>query len=611
MASINGTGNGVPAEDTDHAVSSPGPMMEDSTAEAEPDPDIYHTAEAELDPEVDHEFLNGINGHHNHDHDDDDDPHDVRGYDSSGYSDHTSTFPFPEAWYPNWMRGVDGYVFCQRLDCRRHPKYFAETATVHDQCFRTVKTVCGEKGIDFNEVKHRLWIAMSWRKPARATASTNLTVGAAAAGEVLRRVAEACGLQKLLSLPLELIIQIEVYSKHAHFWRTIKALAFVEAMLGMPRGPSLSVPLSEIQYWERGGLVLPYTSLPLLPIIRIAVDVHGIEKVERLPEMPTYDGQYSHSRVFIIEEASFFRDVSALIKEGRMRLRADHLRATVTLWNSPARIQFEARLASPNWNVLAHARSYAIELGKVDGISFLFIKGQVVSIHTHRGLESSASVTYDWYGEWAPDQVTWVYLPLSRSDRLLRFGAREYARSGRVFLVGTRMLGDVMFGRPGPGAPKRTMAVSSPTPLTLVYAEDKNDFKDIPVIGVIQKENPPAGTLNLGDVQWPQVAPRRTPAGRHHLRDAYFSSAPLSNVVSVTVFYFADTTRCRGIIFKYGNGGERSVGQCRVGVDRTERFDQPDGLYTQVAVEFPAEPDAQFGHIGQVEEAEEQEDPAA
>lgn len=49
---------------------------------------------------------------------------------------------------------------------------------------------------------------------------------------------------------------------------------------------------------------------------------------------------------------------------------------------------------------------------------------------------------------------------------------------------------------------------------------------------------------------------------------AYFSWAPLAGVLSARTLYDADSGLCRGILFRYENGGERAVGQCRLGADR-------------------------------------------
>lgn len=43
----------------------------------------------------------------------------------------------------------------------------------------------------------------------------------------------------------------------------------------------------------------------------------------------------------------------------------------------------------------------------------------------------------------------------------------------------------------------------------------------------------------------------------------------LAGVSSARTFYDADSGLSRGILYRYDSGGERAVGQCRVGVDRS------------------------------------------
>lgn len=53
------------------------------------------------------------------------------------------------------------------------------------------------------------------------------------------------------------------------------------------------------------------------------------------------------------------------------------------------------------------------------------------------------------------------------------------------------------------------------------------------------------------------------------------SCARLDNVVEVNVFYWQDSNKCAGILLKYSNGGQRALGQCRLGIDRVEEYTSP------------------------------------
>lgn len=96
---------------------------------------------------------------------------------------------------------------------------------------------------------------------------------------------------------------------------------------------------------------------------------------------------------------------------------------------------------------------------------------------------------------------------------------------------------------------------STPAGAALVY--DVSDFFAVSFIGVESGSN--------GYVQFMPHAPV---SPMPPIKDPCFSSAPLSDVVSVEVFR-DQTGFCQGILLTYGNGGRRALGQCRLGVDRS------------------------------------------
>jgi hypothetical protein len=63
--------------------------------------------------------------------------------------------------------------------------------------------------------------------------------------------------------------------------------------------------------------------------------------------------------------------------------------------------------------------------------------------------------------------------------------------------------------------------------------------------------------------------------------DVYFSWAPLTQIQSVNNFHDMSSGACNGIIFYYSNGGERAVGQCHLGVDRSKIVSHPGVLCFQ------------------------------
>ena len=50
-------------------------------------------------------------------------------------------------------------------------------------------------------------------------------------------------------------------------------------------------------------------------------------------------------------------------------------------------------------------------------------------------------------------------------------------------------------------------------------------------------------------------------------RGANYTAAPLDNIVRIDVFHERGSDLCRGLLLEYANGGQRLVGDCRIGAD--------------------------------------------
>ncbi|KAL2134652.1 hypothetical protein VTI74DRAFT_11230 [Chaetomium olivicolor] len=64
---------------------------------------------------------------------------------------------------------------------------------------------------------------------------------------------------------------------------------------------------------------------------------------------------------------------------------------------------------------------------------------------------------------------------------------------------------------------------------------------------------------------------------------ANYTGAPLENVVRIDVFHEPETGFSRGLLLEYANGGQRSVGDCRIGVDSSTRYLRPARLCFRLA----------------------------
>lgn len=165
--------------------------------------------------------------------------------------------------------------------------------------------------------------------------------------------------------------------------------------------------------------------------------------------------------------------------------------------------------------------------------------------------------------------LVWIYLPISKHDRALVLGIREAWQSRDLnVLVRTKLVGDVIIGMQSEGKVKDLCLAASP-PLTIIYGEP-SDGGPVRFFGAhpghpLDKPLPERFQLER---------PGRCPIGDR----AYFSWAPLCDVLSTLVFYDQSTGFCRGILFHYLNGGSRAVGQCRPQVDPAESVVRPGRL---------------------------------
>lgn len=253
-------------------------------------------------------------------------------------------------------------------------------------------------------------------------------------------------------------------------------------------------------------------------------------------------------------------------------------RRTQVLWNTPAPFNLALATASP-WAYNLCARLYAIEVGKIEGLTFFLHKGDIKAIHIHhRGARSSAMSTFHRMCRLFQREADWIYVPFHESDRLQRFAIRHYNRGSKVILLGTEMAGDVIFGVPGASVGE-TRTACSENSLTLVYGDHKDDSSAVPFFGVLDNERPdsPQPIPDVPGVEWPHPVSRSLDM-RRRIRDANVTSAPLADVVSLTVFYIGETENVRGIMLTYANSGPRTVGQCRIQVDRCRTFERPEGL---------------------------------
>lgn len=65
---------------------------------------------------------------------------------------------------------------------------------------------------------------------------------------------------------------------------------------------------------------------------------------------------------------------------------------------------------------------------------------------------------------------------------------------------------------------------------------------------------------------------------RPPIRGGCYSFAPLKYVIRISIYRGTKRKLCRGILLEYQNGAQRSLGQCRLGVDKGKHYTKPTHL---------------------------------
>ncbi|KAK4139871.1 uncharacterized protein C8A04DRAFT_40394 [Dichotomopilus funicola] len=460
---------------------------------------------------------------------------------STSYRGHTRPFPFPQPGYA--IHNVDGYFLCRYPNCERCA-CLPEFAPIHFDCFEIFRQQCS---VTESNALNRLRVLIH----LSATMVDK---------DMLSTICGRTGLPRLHTLPPELLEKIRQYSKYAWLWRYILAFQLADYISASEPDSLRTVPLREIVFWERGGefkrVMGPHQQLPTL---RLTIDTAGISKIERISDTDVYAGECTGRFAFIVQREASIPDVTAQLKDGRLRLKLPVSIQTLYTWNTNVIPSRALSNVYPNdWSSCQNI--YTVEMDRVKGIAFFY---------SHQN--PAAMDTFIRFSNRLGRSLVWIYLPISQRDRVLALGIREELQSRRPSaLFRTKLMGDTTIGPQLDGkAGDRYLAAS--VPLAMMYGE--------PIEGRLIR-------FFGGHCRVPRDGP--LPSRRFLLINpgpcpieddrCFFSWAPLSAVTSTLVFYDQNTGFCRGILFHYRNGGSRAVGQCRLHVDPAKSVVQPGQL---------------------------------
>ncbi|KAF4462660.1 hypothetical protein FALBO_10520 [Fusarium albosuccineum] len=256
--------------------------------------------------------------------------------------------------------------------------------------------------------------------------------------------------------------------------------------------------------------------------------------------------------------------IAAFDDQVNNRLRRVPETSKLPIWNTPAPPDLSSCSAFPagfsSWQ-----RYHAVEVDKITGITFFFLSGRLFGIHIHSTEEPCAMSTYERFANRLGPRIVWIYLSISKKDRLLVLGVREEPKRRLNILARTQKLGNVVLGQHIKGGFK-DRCLGKSAPITLIHGEPIEGYP-VHFFGAycaLSSATPLPDPFRL-------ETPGPDPIGD----DSYFSWAPVEGVSSTITFIDQATGFCRGIMFQYYNGGSRAIGQCRLHVDPTESVIQP------------------------------------
>ncbi|KAK1829468.1 hypothetical protein QBC39DRAFT_133524 [Podospora conica] len=369
--------------------------------------------------------------------------------------------------------------------------------------------------------------------------------------------------------------------------------------------------------------------------IRLVVDSHGIKRVENVPDEQEYE-RHDDVAFITMPESEILGEWSAIIEDGRMTLHhPDKKRARgstrfwITDFKFPAcylrpdmsndegsRINFLRKEDMPSsglstvhdesLQLFNHCKSVNLDPKILTGLTFLYgfdsyglaqLYCELTDIHGHT-VKSTAPNPATVQNSLRTGVSRWIYVPIAPGDEITdlciasKLRAQPNNLPGRpapsVF-IRMKLAGDILVGCRDDRPPYHPPGVV-PHPEALLSSEFST-FSQHPTILFYHKPE-------MGPVTRLRAEPRRSQSfanPRFHRHtwpfdvlkypNVLFSDATLQHVERAAVYrrWIANPGEarryyCTGILFTYKNGGQRAVGECRVGVDNHLVYEKPSEI---------------------------------
>ncbi|UKZ46823.1 hypothetical protein TrVGV298_001033 [Trichoderma virens] len=426
-----------------------------------------------------------------------------------------------------------------------------ESATLHSECYRIFRRNCPDA-----DALRRLLLAAIWRSPWKWAPKFGLNTNTDAAS-LAQLAATACHLPQLVSMPTELkrMVGQELLTQPSVLIRYHSTMSLAADSSRRPYDEQASMSISKAASWERGqGPSGEIEDLP--PIIRITIDCQGVKRIERFAQRPEWDFRQSDTELYIMESQEALANVQVQFQSGLARLNylGDGEATCLLPWDTPTPPAQEDLLAvrGRSANSSKVVRFSTIDVSKITGITFFlnykirFLLAQANRpnfwIHAHTPKAPSAISTFEYLYHTNRSGIMY-YVPFPSSDRLTFFGVRN-VRFPAYFQV-------------------------------LLRFEKAGDY----VVGFESPQFP-----DCDDTVWPaddqlQFICGQTLSGKTDAaQSAFMSMAPLEHVVGIRLFAEVDSIISQGLLLEYENGAQRSLGECRVGIDTERAYANPVGF---------------------------------
>ncbi|KAJ6780427.1 hypothetical protein PWT90_09615 [Aphanocladium album] len=324
--------------------------------------------------------------------------------------------------------------------------------------------------------------------------------------------------------------------------------------------------LSQIESWKRGSE--PKRAMPGSgSYLRLTIDSYGLREIERLPSFPPKSALRSETHVYVADSVERLGQIPTSFKFGLGRLYPHKGMRSLRSWDTPGPPVLPDYEFSPELQPIC-PRLGTIETQSSFGITFFISSGQIAAIHAHTLQAPSAYSCFQRLNPVKKRWVAWIFVPIRGGiDKfgfrtpLLPPGAAVLPQFAGSLVLQMSISGEVVLG-PYMSMGKYVWMEDDPT--TLIHGISR--------MGAVY----PLGTAPRNEEGEEEEVFYQNPTNlAPPFEHAYFSYAELHDVASMEIYHDKALRFCRGVLVRYNNGGERALGQCRIGVDAVRVYEQP------------------------------------